>query len=140
MAENKTKPVGDQIEVETFLSKLTDASKFEDSKTLISLLSKITKCKPVRWGPSIIGFDSYEYNYESGHSGKSCVLGFSPRSTKFSIYLVDGFEDYQELLSKLGKYKTATACLYVNKLVDIDLKVLETILKKSFKKTKAQYK
>ena len=140
MAENKTKPVGDQIEVETFLSKLTDASKFEDSKTLISLLSKITKCKPVMWGPSIIGFDSYEYNYESGHSGKSCVLGFSPRSTKFSIYLVDGFEDYQELLSKLGKYKTAKACLYVNKLVDIDLKVLETILKKSFKKTKAQYK
>ena len=130
MAELKTKAT--KVSVKDFLKSVTDAQKKKDSLVLIDMMTKITKEKPKMWGPSIIGFGSYHYKYESGHEGDMCVVGFSPRKAAISIYISAGFEKRDSLLKKLGKHKSAVACLYVKKLADVDLKVLEDLIKESF--------
>lgn len=130
MAEIKTKAT--KISVNSFL-KQNAGSKLEDSYRLIEMMKKITKEEPKMWGPSIIGFGKYEYKYASGHGGEMCITGFSPRKAAFSIYILAGFEKSPQLLKKLGKYKISKACLYVNKLADIDEKVLAELIKESVK-------
>ncbi|MBE2217586.1 MAG: DUF1801 domain-containing protein [Ignavibacteria bacterium] len=130
MAETKTKPTA--VSVKEFIAAVPDEQKRRDSKVLADMMSKITKEKPKMWGPSIIGFGSYHYKYESGHEGDMCVVGFSPRKAAISIYISAGFEKRDSLLKKLGKHKSAVACLYVKKLADVDLKVLEDLIKESF--------
>ena len=131
MAELKTKAT--KVSVKDFIQSVPDEQKKKDSLVLIDMMTKITKEKPKMWGPSIIGFGSYHYKYESGHEGDMCITGFSPRKAAISVYILMGFNKSPELLEKLGKFKTGKSCLYVKKLEDIDVKVLENLIKDSVK-------
>lgn len=132
MAENKTKPT--DASVEAFIAGVEPLSKREDALVLDALFRKVTGEEPQMWGPSIIGYGSYHYKYESGRQGDMCRTGFSPRKAKHSLYLMGGYCDEitakhrEEALSRLGKHKTGASCLYVNKLADIDLEVLEEMI------------
>jgi len=135
MAELKTK-VND-ASVDAFLKKNASGEKLKDSYALIEIMKKATKQEPKMWGPSIIGFGSYHYKYESGRKGDMCAVGFSPRKAAFSIYIITGFNRSKDLLEKLGKFKMAKACLYVKRLSDIDEKVLSELIKSSVKYIKS---
>ncbi|MDF2433079.1 MAG: hypothetical protein JWP44_2710 [Mucilaginibacter sp.] len=128
MTEMKTKPT--EVSVETFLEK-TDNKTREDCNKLIDLMERITGEKPKMWGPSIIGFGQYHYKYASGHQGDICLTGFSPRKGNLSLYLLAGFEGQADLLSRLGKHKAGKGCLYIKKLEDVDMVVLENLVVKS---------
>lgn len=137
MSENKTKPTS--VSVQAFLSGVEDPARRADCDTLIELMKRVTGAEPVMWGPSIIGFGSYSYHYESGHKGESAVTGFSPRAREFSIYLTAPGPDQEELLAKLGKHKMGKSCLYVKKLSDIDLEVLQKLVEQSVSAVKKLY-
>jgi hypothetical protein len=127
MADTKTKPT--RRSVRSFIAAVENDTRREDAKTLLNLCEKATGWKPQMLGPSIIGFGLYHYNYETGHSGASCVVGFSPRKANLVIYVFD-FAGKAELLQKLGKHKGGLKqCLSINKLADVDLPVLKKILK-----------
>ncbi len=91
------------------------------------------------WGTSIVGFDQYHYKYASGHEGDSCIIGFSARKGPISIYMVAGYDGAQDLLQQLGKHKIGKACLYINKLADVKLSVLEQLLVRALAETKRRY-
>jgi hypothetical protein len=129
MADIKTKP-NDQS-VDEFLKKVEKPNKRDDSYEILELMKEVTHEEPVMWGDSIIGFGSYHYKYESGREGDMFLTGFSPRKQAFSIYLMSGFEKYNDLLRKLGKHRTGKSCLYLNKLVDVDKSVLKELIAKS---------
>ena len=138
MAENKTKHT--DASVEAFLDRVDDERKRDDSRELIRLMSKLTGEEPKMYGPSIVGFGTYHYKYASGHEGDACLAGFSPRKAAITVYLTPGFdEDEPVLMSKLGKYKATKGCLYVKKLEDIDMKVLEQLIKKTIAHVKKTY-
>jgi hypothetical protein len=126
MAENKTKATSGSVDA--YIAAIKDESRRKDCAALAKLMAKATKEQPKMWGPSIVGFGSYHYTYESGREGDMCLAGFSNRKGDISLYLSGDFPRRTELLSKLGKHKTAKACLYVNKLADVDLKVLEQLV------------
>ncbi len=126
MAKNKTAATTE--DVSDFINKVDNAKKREDSFTLISLFQKITGKEPKMWGPSIIGFGTYHYKYASGHEGDAPLAGFSPRRNALVIYMSNEFEKREELLKSLGKHKSTKACVYFNKLEDIELNVLEKII------------
>jgi hypothetical protein len=130
MAENKTKPTAQSVA--GFIDALTDAAKQADAKALVKIMQKITGEKAKLWGPSIIGFGSYHYVYDSGREGDMPVVAFSPRKSAIVFYLKLGFADYESLLAKLGKHTTGKGCLYVKKLADVDQEVLEALISKSF--------
>ncbi len=125
MAEQKTKPT--QVSVESFLAKV-DPAKRGDCEQLIALMRRVTGAEPRMWGPSIVGFGSYHYKYESGHEGDSCLCGFSPRKAAFSIYVMGASQALSGELARLGKHKMGKGCLYVKRLADVDLAVLERIV------------
>ena len=133
MAELKTKPT--QVSVEEFLERVEPASKREDGKVLDALFRKVTGAEPKMWGPTIVGYGQYHYKYASGHEGDMCRVGFSPRKAKHSLYLLgclttaEGRARRTEQLARLGKHSTGVGCLYVNKLADIDLSVLEEMIR-----------
>lgn len=131
MAELKTKP--NKASIEKFLNSVKDEKKREDSFEILKLMKQITKAEPVMWGPSIIGFGSYHYKYESGREGDFFITGFSPRKQNLTLYIMSGFKKYPELMKKLGKYKTGSSCLYINKLEDVDVKVLKELITESVK-------
>ncbi len=137
MADLKTKAT--QVNVEDFLSAVEPASKREDAFTLLKLMGKITGEKAVMWGPTIVGFGKYHYKYESGHEGDMCITGFSPRKANLVVYLNTGSAKEQGLLDNLGKHKATGACLYINKLSDIDLTVLEKSIKLSIDEINKKY-
>ena len=126
MAELKTKP--NQQSVTDFLDTVEDEQKRKDSDTILKMMKKITKAKPQMWGGSIIGFGSYHYKYASGREGDWFVAGFSPRKQNLTLYIMAGFCRYDELLNKLGKFKTGKSCLYIKKLEEIDQSVLEELI------------
>jgi len=132
MSENKTKPT--DVSVEAFIEAVEPAAKRQDAKVLDALFRKVTGEDPQMWGPSIIGYGSYHYKYESGREGDMCRTGFSPRKAKHSLYLMGGYCDdvtakkRDDFLARLGKHKTGASCLYVSKLADIDLEVLEQMI------------
>ena len=132
--EAKTKPTA--VSVDEFLAA---SGREEDSRKVVALMKKITKQEPKMWGTSIVGFGSYHYVYETGHSGDTCLLGFSPRKTALTIYAMPGFPEYDALMAKLGKYKQGKSCIYAAKLANLDLKVLEQLLRLSAAHTKAKY-
>ena len=126
--------------VEDFINKVADQVKRQDSVALLKLFSKVTGEKPKMWGSSIIGFGSYHYKSEkSRQEGDWMLTGFSPRKQNLTLYVMPGFGDYQDLLKALGKHKTSVGCLYINKLADVDMKVLEKLITKSFKAMKAEH-
>lgn len=137
MYELKTK-VND-ADVKKFLETVDDDQKREDSFRVLDLMTKLTGKEPKMWGSSIVGFGTYKYTYASGHSGEWMVTGFSPRKTSLTIYLMMGFSENKDLMKKLGRHKTGKSCLYIKKLEDIDMKVLETLIKKDLKKMKDKY-
>ena len=110
-----------------------DSKRIEDTQTLLALFEKVTQSKPVIWGKDIIGFDHYNYKYDSGRTGEWPITGFSPRKTKLSIYIMPGFDHPKiaALLDKLGKHSLGKSCLYVTKLENIDLAILEQIIAES---------
>lgn len=130
-AELKTKPT--KINVEKFLNNIKDEKKRKDTFKILMMMKQITKEEPKMWGPSIVGFGSYHYKYESGREGDMCITGFSPRKQALTIYIMPGFERYKILMDKLGKYKTGKSCLYINKIEDVDLKVLKELISESVK-------
>lgn len=136
MGDNKTKPTA--VSVETFLESVPDASKRADALLLIDMMHRATGEKPVMWGPSIIGFGSYHYRYESGREGDSPVVGFSPRKAALVIYIVTGFDDAAPLLAKLGKHTTGKSCLYVKRLADVDQRVLRDLVDRSVAAVRAK--
>jgi Domain of unknown function (DU1801) len=126
MAELKTKK--NEASVAEFLQAIPDEQKREDSLTILALMQKATKAEPKMWGSSIIGFGDYHYQYASGREGDWFQLGFSPRKQNLTLYLLSGLEAQRDSLAKLGKHKTGKGCLYINKLADVDMKVLQTML------------
>lgn len=134
MAEIKTKP--GQENITDFLNSITPESKKKDAFQLLELFQKITGLQPQLWGGAIVGFGKYEYQQKGGQKGEWFLAGFAPRKSNISLYTMAGFEQYESLLQKLGKYKTGMGCLYVNKLVDVDLKILEKIASASFEEMK----
>jgi hypothetical protein len=126
--------------VEDFINKVEVEVKRQDSRTLLKLFAKVTGEKPRMWGSSIIGFGSYHYKSEkSRQEGEWMLTGFSPRKQNLTLYVIPGFDDYQDLLSELGKHKTSVGCLYINKLADVDLAVLEKLVKRSFAAMKSEH-
>src|SRR5215813_6018339 len=129
MAENKTKPT--KLSVAAFVDGLTDPTKRADAKALVKLMESAAGEKPKMWGPSIIGFGSCHYKYESGREGDMPVIAFSPRKPATVLYNMIGFSDSEALLAKLGKHTTGKGCLYIKKLADVDQQVLKTMIQKS---------
>lgn len=139
LAELKTKEnTGD---VEAFLATAGSDEKVKDSFVLLKLFSSVTRQKPMMWGSSIVGFGKYIYTSpKTGRSGEWMMTGFSPRKQNLTVYIMPGFSRYTDLLKKLGKYKTGGSCLYINKLTDIDMKVLKELVTAAYKQMKQQYK
>jgi len=133
MAENKSKPT--KLSVTAFINTIGDPTRRADAKTLVKLLQHATGEKPQMWGPSIIGFGSYHYKYDSGRQGDMPIVGFSPRKAATALYGVAGSRD---LLPKLGKHTTGKGCLYIKKLGDVDSEVLHEMVVKSITATRAR--
>ncbi len=129
MPDNKTKPT--KLSVAAFIDALTDPLRRSDAKALIKLMQNAAGEKPQMWGPSIIGFGSCHYKYESGREGDMPLIAFSPRKTATVLYGLTGFGEAQALLAKLGKHSTGKGCLYIKKLADVDQHILETLIVKS---------
>jgi hypothetical protein len=132
VAETKTKPT--DVSVETFLEAVKHPVRRADGKALCAMMERVTGEPATMWGPSIVGFGSCHYRYASGHEGDMPRVGFSPRSANLVLY-VGGFPEYEALLAKLGKHKSSKACLYLNKLADVDLAVLEEIAGRTYAAT-----
>ena len=138
MAKNKTAETGKSVT--GFINEFTDSEqKQKDSHELIKLMKEATGFEPKMWGPSIIGFGNYHYKYDSGHEGDAPLLGFSPRKAAISLYVFTGLEEHKHLLEGLGKFKMGKACIYVNKLSDIDQQKLKKLMKASIKYLKEKY-
>ena len=129
MAELKTQP-NDQ-NVEEFLNGVDNEKKRQDSFAILELMGQVTGSEPKMWGDSIIGFGSYHYKYASGREANWFLTGFSPRKQSLTLYIMSGFDQYDELLSKLGKYSTGKSCLYIKVLEDVDQDVLRELVSKS---------
>lgn len=130
MAEQKTKPT--KVSIAAYLAKIPDEGRRKDCKALVKLMTRATGEKPVMWGPSIVGFGKYHYKYASGHEGDTCIAGFASRKTDLTLYnMGGGFAGHEALMKKLGKHKSGKGCLYIKKLADIDLDVLETLILRS---------
>lgn len=126
--------------VEDFINNATTGTKRDDSFVLLDLFTKITGEKPKMWGTSIIGFGQYYYKSErSRQEGDWPLTAFSPRKQNLTLYIMPGFGDYSDILAKLGKHKTSVSCLYINKLSDVDMTVLERLIKKAYIDMKNQH-
>ncbi len=129
MAEPKTKPTAASID--EYLESRASPEQLVDCKSLMAMLQRVTREAPKMWGPSIVGFGSYSYRYESGRTGESCVTGFAVRGRELVVYLVAESPEQQGLLAKLGKHKIGKSCLYIKRLADVDTKVLEALVAQS---------
>ena len=129
MAELKTKR--NQGDVKAFLNSVENDKKRQDSFTILELMKQVTGKQPEMWGDSIVGFGSYHYKYASGREGDWFVTGFSPRKQNMTLYIMSGFDEYDQLLSKLGKHSIGKSCLYIKKVEDVDMEVLKELVQKS---------
>jgi len=137
MAELKTKPTDNSVEA--FLQTVEDEKKREDCFVILDLMKRITQAAPKMWGSSIVGFGNYHYKYESGREGDWFLTGFSPRKQSLTIYIMAGFDRYDELMAKLGKYKTGKSCLYIRKIEDVDMNVLRELIQQSVEHLSRKY-
>jgi len=136
MAENKTKAT--DASVQTYLAAIEDTTRREDCQALVKLMTKAAGHPPRMWGSSIIGFGSYQYRYESGREGDSCLVGFSSRKGEISVYGLHSAVNADGLFGKLGKHKDGKGCVYIKTLVDVDLKVLEQLVASAVAEKKRQ--
>ena len=125
-SENKTKPT--RVPPRTFLKAVESERRREDGLALLAFFNRVTGLKPRMWGPSIIGYGRYYYKYDSGREGEFMLTGFSPRKTALTVYIMPGYRDMADKLARLGKHKLGKSCLYINKLDDVDMDVLEEIV------------
>jgi hypothetical protein len=137
MAEQKTKPT--EVTASDFLDRIPAEKVRDDCYALIGLMKKITGAEPKMWGPSIVGFGKYHYKYDRGHEGYSCLTGFSPRKQNITLYVMPGFSGHPELLEKLGKHKSGKGCLYIKRLEDVNVNVLEELVRHSVDYLKSRY-
>ena len=135
MAENKTQKTG--ASVDEFLTSVENKRRREDGVVVLEMMKEITGLEPEMWGPSIIGFGDHHYRYESGREGDIFLTGFSPRKQSLSLYIMDGFDGRDDLLSRLGKHRKGASCLYINKLADVDMGVLRELIRRSFEQSRA---
>jgi len=129
MADLKTRPTG--LSVSAFIKAIEDGRTRKDCQLLAKMMAEATGSRPKMWGPSIVGFGSYHYRYASGKEAEWPLTGFSPRKQNLTLYIMSGFEGYEDLLARLGKHKTGKACLYVRSLDDLDLTVLKRLIRAS---------
>lgn len=132
MSKNENKTIETNASVDDFLNQVADEKKRADSFQVKAIMERITGHPAKMWGPAIVGFDVYHYKYDSGREGDFMKVGFSPRAQNLTLYIMGGFSRYDELMEKLGKYKTGKSCLYVKKLEDIDQSVLEELIRESY--------
>jgi hypothetical protein len=137
MAEPKTKPTS--ASVADYLDALPDARMRADCRALVALMSRASGAQPVMWGTSIVGFGTYRYTYASGTTGDWPLTGFAPRARDITVYLMDGFEQRQAELGRLGPHKNSTSCLYLKSLDSIDLRTLEAMVADSVKVMRARW-
>lgn len=126
-------------DVDEFLASVDHKVRQADGFVLREMMERITGCPAVMWGPTIVGFDRYHYKYDSGHEGESFMVGFSPRKAKHSLYFMPGYGEYDEIVSRLGKSTSGKACLYINKLADIDMSVLEELTATAIETMRKKY-
>ena len=137
MSVLKTKPT--EVSAESHIAAIANEEQRNDAQTLVSLMRRVTKQEPRMWGPSIVGFGSYHYKYASGHEGDSALAAFAVRGRELVVYIMEGFEGRDVLLAKLGKHKTGKVCVYIRRLANVDLKVLETLVARSVAETMHLY-
>ena len=137
MAETKTKPTA--VTADAFIDAVADPVRREDAKTVRAMMERITGEPATMWGPSIIGFGRYHYTYDSGHEGEMCRLGFSPRKAELVLYVLTQDPAQAAQLARLGKHKTGKSCLYIKKLADVDMAVLEEITQGALDYMDARY-
>ncbi|MFN2315807.1 MAG: DUF1801 domain-containing protein [Gemmatimonadales bacterium] len=130
MAENKTQKT--TASAVAFLKGLKNKARAADSRVVLEMMQRVTGERPKMWGPSIVGFGTYHYKYDSGREGDFLRIGFSPRAQALTLYLMGGFPRFERLMAKLGKYTTGKSCLYIKRLSDVDLAVLEELIRASW--------
>lgn len=135
--EAKTKPT--EVSVAAFIAAVENPQRRADAETLCALFEEISGEPPLMWGPSIIGFGRYHYRYASGHEGDAPRLGFSPRKAQTVVYILPGFQGWESFVARLGKVKTSVACLYINRLDQIDLGVLRELAVASLAEMRERY-
>ena len=126
-ANNKTQPT--DADVQAFLEAVEHPVRRADALVLDVMFRRITGWQPKMWGPSIVGYGSYHYTYDSGREGDGPATGFSAQKARLSLYIMPGYQDFGDMLERLGKHKKAKACLYINKLADVDIAVVEEIVR-----------
>lgn len=132
MSEPKTKPTN--VQVDEFLASVDNEQRREDAREVTNIMQEITGEPPVMWGSSIIGFGTYHYKYASGREGDWMRIGLSPRKANLTVYLMDGFDNYDKLLNKLGPHSTGKSCLYIKRLDEVDKDALKQLIKESYSK------
>ncbi len=137
IVSSKSESTQNTTSVKEFIASL-DEQTLKESKVLIEMMQEISGSKPKLWNVGTIGFDAYHYKYDSGREGDSFIIGFYPRKGKITVYLMDGTARYSELLAKLGKHTTTGYCIYIKHLSDVELPILEQILKWSYENIKSQ--
>ncbi len=137
MAKPKTQPT--DVTPAAFIAAIADPVRRADAEAVTAMLARITGEPARMWGPSIVGFGSYAYQYDSGHAGTACRLGFSPRKAELVLYVLTGEPGQAELLARLGKHRTGKSCLYVKRLADIDMGVLEEVTRDALAHMDARY-
>jgi hypothetical protein len=128
MAKAELKTKATRADVEKFLNSIKDEKKRDDSFKILKMMKQITKAEPKMWGSSIVGFGDYHYKYASGREGDWFLTGFSPRKQSLTLYMMSYLEKHEDILKKLGKFKTGKGCLYINKLEDVNMKVLKELI------------
>ena len=138
MSDMKT--IENDRDVNAFIEHIDHEQRKLDSLTLLPIMQELTGEEPRMWGDTIVGFGKYRYEYKSGRKGEFFKLGFSPRKNKMTVYIMPGFAQYESLLETLGKHKTGRSCLYINKLADINIEVLKTLITESYTYMNEKYK
>ncbi len=139
MPEAKTKET--TASVAAYLAAIEDDTRRKDCRTLVTMMKRVTGSAPKMWGPSIVGFGRYHYRYPSGHEGDSCLTGFSSRKSEITVYLLPGYEtpEMKAFLARLGKHRIGKSCLYLKRLSEVDLAVLERMVVKSVAEVRRRY-
>lgn len=136
MAELKTQPTA--ASVDDFIASLDDERRRAECQEVAAMMKDVTGEEPVMWGTSIVGFGRYRYTYDSGHTGEWPVIGFSPRKTTLTLYIMPGFERFPKIMEQLGKYGTGKSCLYLKKLSDVNRAALRELVERSVKHMEPQ--
>ena len=137
MAEMKTKPTG--ASVDAYLASKASPEQLKDCKAIMAICKRVTKQQAKMWGPSIVGYGSYSYKYDSGHSGEMCLTGLAVRGKDLVVYILQNNPEQAALLARLGKHKMGKSCLYIRRMADIDAEVLEALIAGSIAETRRRY-